>query len=119
VAESTLLHALLGTRRWGDLPVLVRRHPEIRSAFTLGVFWKPAHAALPVAAVGAVLAGRRRNPVYAALALPWLAHTLPSYGPGPRGRARALSELPGALAIQLAEVAVLGAGSVRHGALLL
>ena len=98
--------------RWRDLPSLVRRHPELRRNATLGVFWKPRHAWLTLALAG--LAARRP-----ALALPWAAAALPSYGPGARGRLRAVSELPGQAAIDAVELAALASGSLRHRTLFL
>ena len=118
VVETTLLRRLRSTWRWQDLPVLVRRHPEIRSEFTLRIFWKPSHAALPLAALGTLLA-RRRGPHWLVLCMPWLAHSAPSYGSDPRARVRSAIELPGLLVVQLTEFGVLLIGSARHRALLL
>jgi GT2 family glycosyltransferase len=98
--------------RWRDLPAMVGRHPELRRHATLGVFWKPRHAWLALALAGAAA----RRP---ALALPWALKALPSYGPGPRGRLRAVSELPGQAAIDAVEMAGLALGSVRHRTLFL
>ena len=109
---------LRGARRWRDVPGLVGRNPELREHMPMWFFWKRAHVWLGPAVAGLVL-GRKR-PAAAALALPWLIHTLPQeYGTGPRGRMRALIELPGRAAIDVAEVAALAEGSVRHRTLLL
>jgi hypothetical protein len=43
-----------------------------------------------------------------------MAKSLPAYGPGLRGRARAVSELPLAAALHVTEMAALATGSVRH-----
>jgi hypothetical protein len=43
----------------------------------------------------------------------------PSYGASRRGRARAVSELPGRALVDLAEIAVLARGSIRYRTLLL
>ncbi len=119
--EVVTFHAVevLGLRRrvafgwrWRDLPAVVKRHPELRREATLGVFWKPRHARLVLALAGAAL----RRPL---LALPWAAAALPSYGPGPRGRLRAVSELPGQALVDAVEVAALARGSVRHRTLFL
>ncbi|MCW3041591.1 MAG: hypothetical protein JWM31_3496, partial [Solirubrobacterales bacterium] len=45
--------------------------------------------------------------------------SLPSYGRGWRGRARAVSELPAHAVLDVVEVAALARGSVRHRSLLL
>ena len=119
--EVVMFHAVevLGLRRrlafgwrWRDLPAMVARHPELRREATLGVFWKPRHAWLTLAVAG--LATRR--PL---LSLPWALAALPSYGPGARGRLRAVSELPGQAAIDAVELAALATGSVRHRTLFL
>jgi GT2 family glycosyltransferase len=117
VNETTLPGRLRRTARWRDLPRLVARHPELRREFPLGVFWKPTHMWLAPALCGLALA--RRRPALALLALPWAAHALPRYGGGRRGRLRAISELPLAAAVDVAEVAALTYGSVRHRALFL
>jgi GT2 family glycosyltransferase len=98
--------------RWRDMPGVARRHPALRRAATLGVFWKPRHAWMTLALAG--LATRR--PL---LALPWARAALPSYGPGARGRLRAVTELPGQAAVDAVELAALARGSVRHRTLFL
>jgi GT2 family glycosyltransferase len=98
--------------RWRDLPAVVARHPELRRDATLGVFWKRRHAWLALALAGAAA----RRP---ALALPWARAALPSYGPGVRGRLRAVWELPGQAAVDAVELAALARGSVRHRTLFL
>jgi hypothetical protein len=91
----------------------------------LGVFWKRAHARLPLLLAGALLLARGgpRHPRLAALglllALPWVVESLPSYGRSPRGILRALSELPGHAVIDIVEFAALARGSIRHRELLL
>jgi GT2 family glycosyltransferase len=98
--------------RWRDLPGVARRHPALRRNAVLGVFWKPRHAWLALALAGAVA----RRPL---LALPWARAALPSYGPGARGRLRAVSELPGQAAVDAVELAALARGSVKHRTLFL
>jgi len=65
------------------------------------------------------LALARRRPGAALLVLPWVAHALPDYGPSLRGRLRALSELPLAASLDVAEVAALASGSLRDRTLFL
>ena len=104
------------TQRWRHMPGVVARHPSLRKSFPLRVFWKRRHALLGPALLGSALAvtcPRRRLPALA-LALPWARLAAPSYGPGPRGRLRALSELPANALVDLAEVTALARGSLRH-----
>lgn len=106
-----------GARRWASLPLVVKRHPGVRRLLPLGIFWKPRHAWLGPALAGVALAPRW--PLAFALVLPWAAKAAPSYGPGPRGRLRAVTELPAAAVLDVAEVAALARGSVRHRTLFL
>jgi len=102
--------AVRGTRaswRWEETAHVVKRHPGLRAAFPLRVFWKPRHARLALAVAG--LAVRRP-----ALAVPWALAALPSYGRTPRGLARAVCELPREALHDAAEMAAVGRGAVRH-----
>ena len=81
------------------------------------IFWKRVHLWLPLAVAGVALSRRRAGLVL--LTLPWAAHALPDYGPGPRGRLRAFGELPLVAALDAAEMAALAFGSVRHRTLFL
>lgn len=113
VEATTLPARLRETWRWQHLAYIVRRHPQLREHMPLRLFWKPSHALLGPAVLGLLLA--RRHPVAgAALAAPWAACALPSYGAGPRGLARAASELPARMAIDVVETAAMVRGSVRH-----
>ncbi len=76
------------------------------------MFWKRTHAWLLVALLGAAL-GRRR-PALSLLALPYLAHALPEHRPSFLATCRALTALPAQLLLDLAEMAALAKGSVRH-----
>jgi hypothetical protein len=110
---------LESTWRWQHLAGVVKRHPELREAFTARVFWKPTHALALAAAGGAALAAARRNPVPLAVALPWAVAALPQYGRSPRGRARAVAELPGRALTEAVEIAALARGSLRYRTLCL
>jgi GT2 family glycosyltransferase len=106
--------------RWQDLPALVKRNPELREHMPMWIFWKRTHVWLGPAVAGAALARRRGRAEWTALAIPWLIHTLPQqYGTGPRGRLRALSDLPARAAIDAVEVAALARGSIRWRTLFL
>lgn len=114
-------HSLPGILRqnlkWRYLAYLVKQHPEFRRELVLGVFWDADH--LTVTAAFAGLACARRHPALLALALPYAARVAGRRGPGPKSRAIALAELPGAFVRQGAEVAGMAAGSVTHRTLLL
>jgi glycosyltransferase involved in cell wall biosynthesis len=103
--------------KWRHLAYLVKRHPELRAQFPLGVFWDEDHLLVTAAAAG--LAGARRHPWLVVLAAPYVRKASRRRGGRPRDRALALAELPGQAVRQLAEVLGMAAGSVRHGTLLL
>jgi len=110
--HAVSLRQLLRARwRWQHLAYLVKRRPAVREHFPMWVFWKRTHVWLPLAILGALL--RRRRPGAELLALPWVIHTLPDRGSGPRGRLRALSELPARAVVDGAEMAALARGSLR------
>jgi glycosyltransferase involved in cell wall biosynthesis len=118
VVAQSLREKLRSARRWEYVPAVVKRHPQLRAHMPMWFFWKRTHVWLGPAAVGLALA--RRRPGLAALALPYLIHALPQeYGTGPRGRVRALTELPARAAVDVTEVASLAKGSLRHRTFLL
>ena len=112
VEATTLPARLRETWRWQHLAYIVRRHPQLREHMPLRLFWKPSHAALLPALAG--LRARAAPAARALLAAPWIAIARPSYGSSPRGLARAASELPARMAIDVAETAAMARGSVRH-----
>jgi hypothetical protein len=100
--------------RWGSAVRLVGRHPGLRAHFHHGVFWKPAHEWLLLAAAGMALAPRTRGASLAAM-LPYaLAHR--SEHPNVASMARSL---PAHLAVDAAEITAMMRGSVEAGTLLL
>ena len=93
--------------RWGDLVLVVRRHPGVRRLAYRRWFWKRMHTTAVLAAIGllAMPFDRRAG----LLALPHLIRRVRSDGPvvGPQ-----------LAVVDLAEVAVMVRGSIRHRALL-
>lgn len=94
--------------RWAGLPLVVRRHPALRSLAHRRIFWKDSHPAAVTALAALLLATRDRRALLGLL--PLLAR-----------RVRAAGVRDGAqLAVNdLAETLVLVTGSVRHRSLLL
>jgi glycosyltransferase involved in cell wall biosynthesis len=113
IEEVSLPALVRGSWRWSGLPLLIRRHPATRALFPLGVFWKRTHVWAPAAVAGVAL--MRRSRPAALLAVPYLIHATPTrHGQHPRGRMRAISEVPGRFALDVAEIAALAWGSVKH-----
>jgi glycosyltransferase involved in cell wall biosynthesis len=117
IESFTLPGIVRENTKWRHLAYLVKRHPELRRELELGVFWDRDHLWGAVALVG--LLGTLRSPRLAALAVPYALRASRRRGPGRRGPAVALPELPGQAVRQIAEVVGLAAGSVRHRTLLL
>jgi hypothetical protein len=115
VEEGSLLDWVRDAGRWGDLALLVKRHPELRRHFPLRFFWRPSHGWM-LATLGFFFLTRRAT-IYGPLAARWaLEHR---FSAGTHGRWRRLAALPGWAIIDLAEMAALARGSARHRSLLL
>lgn len=100
---------------WQDVPGLVARHPHLRDGQPLGGwFWKPAHAAMLLAAPGVLLAAVRRRPAALLLALPWARVAFPWHGHHLRGRIRSTLELPRRFVVDLVETIATIKGSIKH-----
>jgi GT2 family glycosyltransferase len=118
VDTFSLPAAMRFNRRWESIPLLMKRHPQLRSQLELGgVFWKRRHAMLPAAVAGAVL--HRREPLFALLAAPWVLYALPHRGSHPMGRVRAAGELFGRALVDASEIWALAKGSARHRTIVL
>ncbi|MEA2420619.1 MAG: hypothetical protein QOE60_2825 [Thermoleophilaceae bacterium] len=117
IEAQTLAGAIRANLKWRHLAYVVRRHPELRRDCVLGVFWEPEHLEVLLAFAAAL--GARRRPALALLALPWLRREGGRRGTRPIERLVAAAELPGRAAQELAEVATMAAGSVRHRTLVL
>ncbi|WP_354702342.1 hypothetical protein DSM112329_02699 [Paraconexibacter sp. AEG42_29] len=120
VEPATLVARARESWRWQHLPYLTRKHPEIRRSYAGGGwFWKPQHTKVPFLLLAATLLLRGRPAAALVATVPWAAGSMPGYGSSWRGRARAVSELPGSAVLDVVEVAALARGSVRHRSLLL
>jgi GT2 family glycosyltransferase len=94
--------------RWADLALVARRHPEARRLVYRRWFWKKTHTTAVLAAVGLLAAPFDKRAAF--LALPHLVRRVRSDGPvvGPQ-----------LAMVDLAEVAVMVRGSIRHRAVLI
>jgi GT2 family glycosyltransferase len=117
VEAFPLPKAVRMTSKWRDIAYLVKRHPELRRDFAVGVFWRDSHARLTLAAAGLLLA--RRMPPAALLAAPYVHAQLNRRGTRRRARLACAAELPGRAVVDAAEIATLVRGSVRHRTLVL
>jgi len=117
VDTHSLLGAVRFNKRWETLPLVFKRHPELREQLEYGVFWKRRHAFLPAAIAGAAL--HRREPLLALLAVPYVLHALPHRGTHPMGRVRAVAELAGRAVVDASEMWTMAKGSVRYRTLML
>ena len=115
VEEGHVLDWVRDAWRWGDLALLVKRHPELQRRLS---------AAIPLAAVTRVDAGHAgcRRPGSAQAAVVRAGCAMGARAPfsaGIHGRWRRLALLPGWAIIDLAEIVALARGSARHRAILL
>ena len=94
--------------RWAGLPLVVRRHPELRALAHHRVFWKDSHPTALLALLSLLLATRDRRAAIGVI--PLLTRRIRAAGPRD-GIQLAVNDL--------AETAVLTAGSVRHRSVLL
>lgn len=123
VRPSSAWVQIRDSARWESVVLIVRKHPDIRSVLHSPLFWKAAHPPAIAAAIGiaaAALPGSAgRRAVGLALVAPYVKHRVkdaPLRNVGPRRR---IALLPAALAVDLAEVAVLVAASARYRRLVL
>ncbi len=112
IESHTLPGILRQNFKWRHLAYLVKRHPEFRRQLVLGVFWDADHARTTAGLAGLLLARRDRR--FVLLCLPYVRHALRRRGPGRRARLISAIELPGQAIRQIAEVAGMAVGSVRH-----
>ena len=99
--------------KWETTPLVYREHPEHRRHLFAHLFFNRAHAAVCAALAG--LAVRRRHPLAgAALIAPFVSESIDRANLGPRGLARQLLHLPARFLRELAMVAGIVRGAVRH-----
>ena len=114
VRASDLRVALRDLLRWVDVPRLYAKHPAARrTTLEHGLFWKPSHPPAVLLLTAVLLAAARRSPEPLLLAVPWVRFRTAVW-PVARGPRRRWALLPGALAVDLTEVAVMLRGSVKH-----
>ena len=99
--------------KWETTPLVYREHPEHRRHLFAGFFFNRTHATATAALAGLLI--RRRHPlVGAALAAPFVAESIDRENLGPRGLLRQLIHLPARFLRELAMVAGIARGAVRH-----
>jgi GT2 family glycosyltransferase len=99
--------------KWETTPLVYREHPEHRRHLFGGLFFNRTHAKVCAALAGLLI--RRRHPVAgAALIAPFVAESIDTGNVGPRGLARQLIHLPARFLRELAMVAGIVRGAVRH-----
>ncbi len=119
VRATSLTTTLRDTTRWTDVPLLYAKHPTARrESLHRRLFWKPSHPPTLLLLLGVVLAASWRRPTPLVLALPWVRFRTTVW-PVARGPRRRWALLPGALAVDALEVAVMARGSLRHRTLVL
>jgi glycosyltransferase involved in cell wall biosynthesis len=124
IRPSSLTVAIRDSWRWQSVALAVSRHPQLREVFASRYVWRPSHRAVLGAVAGATAiasAPRSRTAWLAGAAL--TAHyihyrvvTAPLPGAGPRRR---WLVLPGAFAVDAAEVTACLVGSARHRTLVI
>jgi GT2 family glycosyltransferase len=113
VRSADLRATLRESAAWVDLPLVVRKHPGLRTTHLhRRIFWKRSHPPVLAAFAGIALAATGRRALGVGLLFPWLWHRTRT-APVP---ARALA---GTLAVDAVEVATMVRGSLRHGTLVL
>ena len=119
VLPEPIPKALREAARRDSTPMLLARHPRQRDALHFGVFWKPSHAALLLAAAGLV-AFRGRPLLQAAAAFPYVDRYVDWRQLGrPRSAVRVALNLGARVAIDAVEVAVTARGAIQQRTLIL
>ena len=120
VFQPSLASMLRHARIWSDAVKALRLHPQLRGALVAGVFWKPSHPRLLVAAVALAIGARRRSILAVALGLaPYIRHYNRLYARSGESSSETLRKLPTHAIVDAVEVATLVEGSLRHRTLML
>jgi GT2 family glycosyltransferase len=117
VEEYTLPRMIKLNWKWRHVALLAKRHPRVRREWVGGIFWRREHGTLAAALLGFLLA--RRIPLAALAAAPYLRELLLRRGTAKRQLATAAAEVPGQVAVDVAELGTLVAGSVIYRTLVL
>lgn len=99
--------------KWETTPLVYREHPDHRRHLFAGFFFNRTHAAVCAALAGLVV-GRGRPLTGAALVAPFVADSIDRGNVGPRGLLRQLIHMPARFARELAMVAGIVRGAIRH-----
>lgn len=117
VRPSSWWAAVRETGKWIDVPLFAASHTADGSTVLHSHrWWRRSHPLALVASIGLLAA--RRHPAAVVSVVPWVRFRAPDL-PGRARRRYWPVVLAGQLAVDLAEVAVLARGSVRHRRLLL
>jgi len=108
------LGQLRDSQRWADAVRAFARHPQMRSEFTRGIFWRPSHEGLLLALAGLALR-RRSKGLSLLLATPYLRHLRTLHG----SAAGTLAFAPAHAAVDAAETVAMVRGSIRFKTLVL
>jgi glycosyltransferase involved in cell wall biosynthesis len=123
IRPSSFLVNLRDTSRWAGVVLAVRLHPGLRDHLYRHWFWKDSHPPAVLAAVGLLIVGRPASTTLNRLVGLGLVAAYVRYrsrsNPLRGGPRRRLAAIPAALVVDLAEVGVMAAASVRHRTLLL
>jgi glycosyltransferase involved in cell wall biosynthesis len=109
--------ALRDTRRWVDIPLVLRLHPGRRDELAVRRwFWKRSHPRVLLVLAGLALGRRWRPALLLAAPWVWFRVRVDPACPGPRRRWLAL---PAVLVVDTAEVVAMVEGSLKHRTLIL
>lgn len=109
VHEAGALALVRDSQRWAHAVRCFRDHPQMRSAFRRGIFWRPSHEGFLLWVVALALAWPTRG-VSLVLWVPYLRFLRTQHG----SWAGTLAAVPAHLLVDAAEVVAMLRGSARH-----